>query len=38
MKSVHQYRYQKFTTKLLFRDLRFNKSAPEGGEKTLISI
>jgi len=32
MESGQEYRYKNFTTKLLFRDLRFNKNAPKAGE------
>ena len=32
MKNVNSYRYTSFTTKLLFRDMRFDKSAPKAGE------
>ena len=32
MTANNDYRYKKFTTKLLLRDIRFHKSAPKAGE------
>ena len=33
MNTDKEYRYKNFTMKLLFRDLRFNKSAPKAGDE-----